>query len=88
MVLTTKNGGVKDPTTTNMHKYLILRDTIANKQRVSVGDIVELDQAQGFDLVANKKAELYKEKPKAKKTNRSVGLKKSETKAVKKRAKK
>jgi len=67
MVLTTKNGGVKDPTTTNMHKYLILRDTIANKQRVSVGDIVELDQAQGFDLVANKKAELYKKSQKQRK---------------------
>ena len=88
MVLTTENGGVKNPTSIKMNKYLILRDTVANKQRVSVGDIVELDAAQGFDLVANKKAELYKEKPKAKKTNRSVGLKKSETKPTKKRAKK
>jgi len=87
-MLTTENGGVKSPTSIEKHKYLILRDTVANKQRVYVGDVVELDQAQGFDLVANKKAELYKEKPKAKKTNRSVGLKKSETKAVKKRAKK
>lgn len=88
-MLNTENGGVKNPTSsTQKHKYLILRDTVANKQRVYVGDIVELDKGQGFDLVANKKAELYKEKPKAKKTNRSVGLKKSETKAVKKRAKK
>lgn len=87
-MLTTENGGVKSPTSNDKHKYLILRDTVANNKRVSVGDIVELDKAQGFDLVANKKAELYKEKPKAKKANRSVGLKKSETKAVKKRAKK
>ena len=88
-MLTTENGGVKSPTSSiEKHKYLILRDTVANKQRVYVGDVVELDQAQGFDLVANKKAELYKEKPKAKKTNRSVGLKKSESKPVKKRAKK
>lgn len=89
-MLTTKNGGVKSPTTNKMHKYIILRDTIANKEKVHVGDIVELDEAQGYALVSNKKAELYKEtaKPKAKKANRSVGLKKSETKPVKKRAKK
>jgi len=87
-MLTTENGGVRNPTSNDKHKYLILRDTVANKQMVYVGDIVELDKAQGFDLVANKKAELYKEKPKAKKTNRSVGLKKSETKPTKKRAKK
>ena len=88
MVLTTKNGGVNSSAVSTMNKYLILRDTIANKQRVYVGDVIELNNSQGYDLVANKKAELYKEKPKAKKTNRSVGLKKSETKPTKKRAKK
>ena len=70
MVLTTKNGGVNNPTSTKMHKYIILRDTIANKQRVYVGDIVELDEAQGYALVSNKKAELYKETAKSKKANR------------------
>jgi hypothetical protein len=88
MVLTTKNGGVNNPTSNEMHKYLILRDTIANKQRVFAGDVVELNQAEGYALVANKKAELYKEKPKAKKSDRSVGLKKSEAKPIKKRVKK
>lgn len=87
-MLTTKNGGVKSPTTNEVKKYIILRDTIANKQRVYVGDILELDAAQGYALVSNKKAELYKETAKPKKANRSVGLKKSETKPVKKRAKK
>lgn len=87
-MLTTKNGGVKNPTTNKMNKYLILRDTIANQQKVYVGDIVELDVAQGYALVSNKKAELYKETAKPKKANRSVGLKKSKTAPVKKRAKK
>ena len=87
-MLTTENGGVKSPTTNKMHKYIILRDTIANQKRVYVGDIVELDEAQGYALVSNKKAELYKETAKPKKANRSVGLKKSETKPVKKRVKK
>jgi hypothetical protein len=38
--------------------------------------------------VSNKKAELYKDTANPKKANGSVGLKKSETKPVKKRAKK
>jgi len=87
-MLTTKNGGVKSPTfSKEMKKYLILRDTIANKERVRAGDIVELDDATAYQLISCKKAELYKEQPKPKKTNRSVGLKKSDTPKIKKRAK-
>ena len=66
-------------------KYLILQDTIANKEKVKAGDIIELSIDEGRSLVGYGKAEEYKGKPK-KETNRSVGLKKSETK-VKKRAK-
>ena len=66
-------------------KYLILQNTIANKQKVNAGDVVELSVDEGRSLIGYGKAEEYKGKPK-KETNRSVGLKKSETK-VKKRAK-
>jgi hypothetical protein len=66
-------------------KYLILKDTVANKEKVKAGDIVELPLDEGRMLMGFGKAEEYKEKPK-KETNRSVGLKKSETK-VKKRSK-
>ena len=66
-------------------KYLILQNTIANKQKVKAGDIVELPIDEGRSLVGYGKAEEYKGKPK-KESNRSVGLEKSETK-VKKRSK-
>lgn len=66
-------------------KYLILQNTIANKEKVNAGDVVELSVDEGRSLIGYGKAEEYKDKPK-KETNRSVGLKKSETK-VKKRSK-
>ena len=66
-------------------KYLILQNTIANKVKVNAGDVVELSVDEGRSLIGYGKAEEYKDKPK-KETNRSVGLKKSETK-VKKRSK-
>ena len=66
-------------------KYLILQDTVANKEKVKAGDIVELSIDEGRSLVGYGKAEEYKGKPK-KESDRSVGLKKSETK-VKKRSK-
>jgi hypothetical protein len=66
-------------------KYLILQDTIANKEKVKAGDIVELSIDEGRSLIGYGKAEEYKGKPK-KESNRSVGLEKSETK-VKKRSK-
>ena len=66
-------------------KYLILQYTLANKEKVKAGDVVELSIDEGRSLVGYGKAEEYKGKPK-KETNRSVGLKKSETK-VKKRSK-
>jgi hypothetical protein len=66
-------------------KYLILQDTIANKEKVKAGDVIELSIDEGRSLVGYGKAEEYKGKPK-KESNRSVGLEKSETK-VKKRSK-
>ena len=66
-------------------KYLILQDTIANKEKVKAGEVIELSIDEGKSLVGYGKAEEYKGKPK-KESNRSVGLEKSETK-VKKRSK-
>ena len=66
-------------------KYLILQDTVANKEKVKAGDVIELSIDEGRSLVGYGKAEEYKAKPK-KESNRSVGLEKSETK-VKKRSK-
>jgi hypothetical protein len=68
-------------------KYLILSDTVANKEKVKAGDVVELPIDEGTSLVGYGKAEEYKGKPK-KETNRSVGLEKSETPKPKKRSKK
>ena len=66
-------------------KYLILRDTVVKGDRVSAGDVVDIDIDLGRQLIGYGKAEEYKGKPK-KESNRSVGLEKSETK-VKKRSK-
>ncbi len=81
------NGG-GNPTTLNMKKYTILQDTIANGVKVYAGEVVELNADVGVQLCAYKKAEIHVEKPKAKITERSVGLETSEVKAPKKRAKK
>ena len=88
MVLSTnKMGGLISTRSSKGEKmkYLILQNTIANKQKVNAGDVVELSVDEGRSLIGYGKAEEYKGKPK-KETNRSVGLKKSETK-VKKRVK-
>ena len=68
-------------------KYLILSDTVVNKEKVKAGDVVELSVDEGRSLVGYGKAEEYKGKPK-KETNRSVGLEKSEAPKPKKRTKK
>tara|TARA_Y100001937_G_scaffold61226_1_gene83885 strand:+ start:605 stop:856 length:252 start_codon:yes stop_codon:yes gene_type:complete len=68
-------------------KYLILSDTVANKEKVKAGDVVELHVDEGRALIGYGKAEEYKGKPK-KETNRSVGLEKSEAPKPKKRSKK
>ena len=81
------NGGGNTPTL-NMKKYTILQDTIANGVKVLAGDVVELSEDIGLQLCAYKKAEIYVEKPKAKITERSVGLETSEVKVPKERAKK
>ena len=88
MVLsTTKMGGLISTHLSKGEKmkYLILQDTVANKEKVKAGDVVELSIDEGRSLVGYGKAEEYKGKPK-KESNRSVGLEKSETK-VKKRSK-
>lgn len=81
------NGGSNTPNL-NMKNYLILKDTMAAGQRVNAGDIVELNEDVGSQLVGYHKAEETSKKPKAKKSNRSVGLETSEVTAPKKRAKK
>ena len=68
-------------------KYLILSDTVANKEKVKAGDVVELPVDEGRSLIGYGKAEEYKGEPK-KETDRSVGLEKSETPKPKKRSKK
>ena len=49
-------------------KYLILSDTVANKEKVKAGDVVELPVDEGRSLVGYGKAEEYKGKLK-KETN-------------------
>ena len=68
-------------------KYLILTDTVANKEKVKAGDVVELSTDEGRVLVGYGKAEEHKGKAK-KETNRSVGLEESDTPKPKKRSKK
>lgn len=81
------NRGGNTPTL-NMKKYLITSDTIANGQKVNAGDVVELPEDIGYQLCSYNKAEVHVAKPKAKKEDRSVGLKTSKVKAPKTRAKK
>ena len=81
------NGGSNTPNL-KMKKYLITKDTIANGKKVHAGDVLELQENIGRELCGYGKAEIYIEKPKAKKTDRSVGLEKSDTKHTKKRTKK
>ena len=90
MVLSTNNMGGLIATQLKKGeymKYLILTDTVANKEKVKAGDLVELSIDEGRSLIGYGKAEEYKGKPK-KETNRSVGLEKSETTKPKKRSKK
>ncbi len=91
MVLTTNKLGGLIATQlyrgNQMKTYLILRDTVANQQKVQAGDIVELPSDEGFLLVGYGKAEEHKGKKAKKTTNRSVGLKKSDTAKPKKRSK-
>tara|TARA_R100000734_G_scaffold19093_2_gene18029 strand:+ start:1278 stop:1526 length:249 start_codon:yes stop_codon:yes gene_type:complete len=78
------NGGSNTPNL-KMMKYKILQDTMANGQKVHAGDVVELPEIEGNTLIAYMKAEVYVAKSKPKKSDRSVGLKKSDTKPTKKR---
>lgn len=70
-----------------MKKYLILSDTLADNKKVKAGDVVELSDKEGNTLIGYKKAELSTVKETKKKTDRSVGLEKSETPSPKKRSK-
>jgi DNA helicase TIP49 (TBP-interacting protein) len=90
MVISTKKMGgliATHLTKGEKMKYLILQDTVANKEKVKAGDVVELQIDEGRSLVGYGKATEYKGKEK-KETNRSVGLETSEVTAPKKRAKK
>jgi len=88
MVLSTNKMGGLIATHLNKESNMKYKDTVANKQKVNAGDVVELSIDEGRMLIGLNKAEEYKEKPKAKTTERSVGLETSEVKAPKKRAKK
>ena len=68
-------------------KVIILSDTVANKEKVSAGDIIEVSYDEGISLISYKKAEVYEGSPK-KETNRSVGLEKSDKPKPKTRSKK
>lgn len=81
------NGGSNAPIL-KMKKYLIIKDTMSGGKRVHSGDVIEVTESEGMTLVSCHKAELFVEKEQPKKSDRSVGLEKSETKAPKKRAKK
>tara|TARA_R110001599_G_scaffold58328_2_gene160811 strand:+ start:135 stop:392 length:258 start_codon:yes stop_codon:yes gene_type:complete len=81
------NGG-GNSTILNMKNYLILKDTMAAGKKVSAGDIVELNEDIGNQLVGYFKAEETTKKPVSKKVDRSVGLKTSEVKSPKKRGSK
>ena len=81
IVKTVKSTGaiVSGPIPLPTHKriYTVLRSPHVNKT-----------SREQFQLCAYKKAEIHVEKPKAKITERSVGLETSEVKVSKKRAKK
>jgi hypothetical protein len=81
------NGG-GNSTILNMKNYLILKDTMAAGKKVSAGDIVELNEDIGNQLVGYFKAEETTKKSVSKKVDRSVGLKTSEVKSPKKRGSK
>jgi hypothetical protein len=88
VVLTTKNlGGERPPFLEKNMKVIILSDTVANKEKVSAGDIIEVSSDEAISLISYKKAEEYKGSPK-KETNRSVGLEKSDKPKPKTRSKK
>ena len=71
----------------DMKKYLILSDTLADSKFVKAGVVVELSTDEGNTLIGYKKAELYTKKETKKQSNRSVGLKTSDTSKPKKRSK-
>lgn len=81
------NGGSNTPNL-NMKKYTILKDTVANRQKVYAGDVIELPEHEGHALCGYGKAEIHVAKPKVEKQDRSVGLETSKVKAPKTRAKK
>ena len=77
------NGGSNTPIFT-MKKYLILNDTVAGGKKVRAGDIVELKEDEGHVLCDYGKAHPHIEQ-KTKKSDRSVGLEKSDAPKVSKR---
>jgi hypothetical protein len=82
------NGGGNSPTLKTMKKYIILNDCIVQGKKHHSGDIVELDEKIGNELIGYHKAEVHVAKESTKKTDRSVGLESSEEKKIVKRSKK
>ena len=88
MVMTTNNGnGGSNATIANMKKYVVIKDTVLDSETVYVGDVVEIVESVGNELVYYGKVEEYNGKG-SKKSDRSEGLKSSETKPMKTRANK
>tara|TARA_Y100001951_G_C11050827_1_gene135489 strand:- start:65 stop:271 length:207 start_codon:yes stop_codon:yes gene_type:complete len=59
-------------------KFRVLRGVVANGRSNQVGDVIELNAADGRYLLQSGKVELVVEKT----TNRAVGVKGSDTKAT------
>jgi hypothetical protein len=86
MVMTTNNGtGGSNATSVLMKKYLVIKATVINSESVNPGDVVEIEESIGNELVYYGKVEEHTGK--SKKTDRSVGLESSEVPAPKKRTK-
>jgi hypothetical protein len=84
MVMTTGTGG-SNATSIVMKKYLVIKATVINSESVNPGDVVEIEESIGNELVYYGKVEEHTGK--SKKTDRSVGLESSDVPAPKKRTK-
>ena len=87
MVMTTNNGtGGSNATSILMKKYLVIKATVIDFENVHPGDVVEIQESVGNELVYYGKLEEYRGKE-SKKTDRSVGLESSDVPSPKKRTK-
>ena len=85
--MTTNNGtGGSNATSILMKKYLVIKATVIDFENVHPGDVVEIQESVGNELVYYGKLEEYKGKE-SQKTDRSVGLESSDVPSPKKRTK-